>query len=280
MPQFTTSDGLSLHYTDRAPLSDTADPLPLLCLPGLTRSGADFDHLAPHLPQVRLLTLDARGRGQSNHDPDWQNYTLPVECRDTLELLDHLGLDRVAILGTSRGGLVAMGLAATARDRLRGVALNDVGPVVERAGLDAVMTYLGRPPAARSLAEAATAMQAALPMFENVPPARWLEEAAKQFRETEDGLALRYDPALRRATEAAMAAPPPDLWPFFDALAGLPLACIRGAASTLLTADTLRAMQDRRPDMIAATVPGRGHVPFLDEPQAVAALRDWTGKMT
>jgi pimeloyl-ACP methyl ester carboxylesterase len=274
MGKFTTSDGLSLHYTDEG------EGLPILCLAGLTRTGADFDYVAPHLAGNRLIRLDYRGRGQSGFDPDWQNYTLPVECRDVLELLAHLGLDKVAILGTSRGGLNAMGLAAGATDRLLGVALNDVGPFIDPAGLDFIMGYIGRNPAAKTHAEAAAAMARAFPEFEGVPESRWLEEAQKHYVQDAEGLKITYDPQMRKAVEAAMGQPAPDLWPFFDAMAGLPLACIRGAASNLLSAETLAEMQKRRPDMITAVVPGRGHVPFLDEPEAIAALKEWIGKLS
>jgi len=274
MGKFTTSDGLSLHYTDEG------DGLPILCLAGLTRTGADFDYVAPHLAGNRLIRLDYRGRGQSGFDPDWRNYTLPVECRDVLELLAHLELDKVAILGTSRGGLNAMGLAAGAKNRLLGVALNDVGPFIDPAGLDFIMGYIGRNPAAKTHAEAAAAMARAFPEFEGVPESRWLEEAQKHYVQDAEGLKITYDPQMRKAVEAAMGQPAPDLWPFFDAMAGLPLACIRGAASNLLSAETLAEMQKRRPDMITAVVPGRGHVPFLDEPEAIAALKEWIGKLS
>lgn len=274
MGDFTSSDGLSLHYTDKG------QGLPILCLAGLTRTGADFDYVAPHLAAHRLITLDYRGRGGSDFDPDWQNYTLPVECRDVLELLGHLGLDKVAILGTSRGGLNAMGLAATAKDHLLGVALNDVGPVIDPAGLDAIMGYIGRNPAAKTHAEAAMAMPYVLTDFVNVPASRWMEEVQKHYVEGDDGLQITYDPALRHAVKAAREGPEVDLWPFFDALAGLPLACIRGANSNLLSVETLTEMQARRPDMITATVPDRGHIPFLDEPQALDALHKWIEAMT
>ncbi|QFT57377.1 Arylesterase [Sulfitobacter sp. THAF37] len=273
MARFTSSDGLSLYYTDKGA------GLPILCLAGLTRTGADFDYVAPHLVGNRLIRLDYRGRGQSHFDTDWRNYTPPVECRDVLELLAHLSLDKVAVLGTSRGGLNAMGLAAGAKERLLGVALNDVGPDVDPKGLDFIMGYIGRNPAARTHAAAAAGMARAFPEFEGVPDSRWQAEAEKHYVQTESGLKITYDPALRKSVEAAMAQDAPDLWPFFDALEGLPLACIRGAASNLLSAQTLAEMQKRRPDMITAVVPGRGHVPFLDEPEAVAALKEWIGRM-
>ena len=273
MAHFTTSDGLSIFYTDEGA------GLPILCLAGLTRTTADFEYVTPHLTGNRLIKMDYRGRGQSDFDPVWQNYTLPVECRDVLELLGHLSLERIAILGTSRGGLNAMGLAAGAKDRLLGIALNDVGPVIEPKGLEMIRHYIGRNPAAKSHAEAAMAMARAFPEFKGVPTSRWMEEAVKHYTQTEDGLHITYDPKLRDAVLAAMDRPDVDLWPFFDAMAGLPLACIQGMTSSLLSDETVQEMQRRRPDMVLGKVEGRGHVPFLDEPEAVAALNKWIGMM-
>ncbi|MDW3182369.1 alpha/beta hydrolase [Roseobacter sp.] len=269
MAFFRTSDKLSLYYTDEG-----TGP-PILCLAGLTRTTADFDYVTPHLNGVRLIKMDYRGRGQSDWDKTWQNYSLPVECRDVIELLDHLGLDKVAILGTSRGGLNAMGLAMGAKDRLTGVALNDIGPVIEPEGLEFISTYLGRPPAAKTLADAAHGMGSTYTGFKDVPQSRWIEEAHKHFRQTDNGLSITYDPRLRDAFDAAGAQEAPDLWPCFDAMEDLPLACIRGENSDLLSHETFAEMQRRRPDMIGVTVAGRGHIPFLDEPESVAALQTW-----
>lgn len=278
MAQFTSSDGLSLHYTDKG------TGLPILCLAGLTRTTADFDYVTPHLTGNRLIKLDYRGRGKSDFDPNWQNYALPIECRDVLELLDYLGLDKIAILGTSRGGLNAMGLAAGAKNRLLGVALNDVGPVIEAAGLEMIRHYIGRAPAAKTHVDAAAAIARAFPEFTGVPDSRWMEEAVKHNIQVSDGkggegLRITYDPKLRDAVLAAMEGPAVDLWPFFDALADLPLACIWGMGSNLLSEATVAQMVQRRPDMVLARVPGRGHVPFLDEAESLAALHTWIGQM-
>lgn len=273
MPCFATSDGLSIHYDDTE-----ADGPPLLCLSGLTRNSADFDYVLPHLAPARVVRMDYRGRGRSDWDAP-ENYTIPVEARDALELLGHLSIDRAAILGTSRGGLIAMLIAATAKDRLTGVCLNDVGPVIAPAGLAVIKNYVGRPPAAATIAEAATLRAGLMAGFEGVPPSRWEEDAARAYVEDAEGLALSYDPALGDAVRSAGAEPAGDAWALFDALDGLPLAAIRGANSDILDAATFAEMRARRPDMIAAEVPGRGHVPFLDEPEAVEALRPWLTKL-
>lgn len=266
MPDVAAPDGTRLWFADESA------GLPVLALAGLTRNGGDFDHVAPHLADVRLIRLDARGRGRSGR-ADPATYTVAHEAGDALALLDHLGLARAAVLGTSRGGLVALAMAAAARDRVIGIALNDVGPVLEPQGLAAIAGYLGRRPVQRSWEEVARARAAAWTSFRGVPHERWLHEVRNHYEEGPDGLALRYDPRLREAFLAGGAIP--DLWPLFDAAAGLPLALIRGEGSDLLSRATADAMAGRRPDMIMAEVPGRGHVPFLDEPEALAALRAW-----
>ena len=81
-------------------------------------------------------------------------------------------------------------------------------------------------------------------------------------------------------SRAAAAASPPDLWPLFDAIDPLPLAVLRGETSDLLSRETADEMRRRRPDAVHAEVPGRGHVPFLDEPEALRAIRAWLETMT
>lgn len=266
---FTTSDGLKLAYQDQGAGK------PVLCLAGLTRDGRDFDYVAPHLPDVRLIRLDYRGRGASEWDKDFTNYTIGVEARDALELLDHLGLEQAAILGTSRGGLIAMVLAATAKTRLTGVCLNDIGPEIATGGLDKIMGYIGRNPQAKSINALAEILPTHFPEFGQVPQGRWLDEASKHYVQTPLGLKITYDPALRDAVLAAAKQPAADLWPLFESLADLPVALIRGANSDLLSAATATEMRRRRPDLIFAEVPNRGHIPFLDEPQSIDVIHQF-----
>ncbi len=270
MKSFTTSDGLSLAYSDEGTGADT----PLVCLPGLTRNSADFEDLAAALGgRRRLIALTLRGRGASDRDPEFLNYNVGIEGRDVLELLNHLGLEKVVIVGTSRGGLIAMLLAAVAKDRLAGVLLNDIGPEIAPEGLARIMIYLGVAPNSASFEAAAGALKATLGAdFPDVSDARWLICARRWFDEGPEGPRLNYDPKLRDAVEAVSAQPAPDMWPLFDALEGLPVAVLRGANSDLLSAATVAAMRERRPDLISAEVPNRGHVPFLDEPESLAAL--------
>ncbi len=267
MPHFDAPDGTRLYY------EDAGDGVPVLCLSGLTRNARDFDYVAPHLDGVRLIRMDYRGRGLSDH-ADPATYAVPVEAKDAVALLDHLGVDKAAVLGTSRGGLIALILGAIARDRLLGVAFNDVGPVVDPAGLADIMTYLGVVPQAASL-EALAQDKLADPDFPGVDKTRWRSFLSHNVVEGPEGLRLNYDLKLRDAVAAVFDQPAPDLWPVYDLLADLPCAVIRGANSNLLSEATLQEMARRHPGLITATVPDRGHIPFLDEPQALDALRLW-----
>ncbi len=270
MKSFTASDGIRIAYRDEG------DGLPVLCLSGLTRNGTDFDYVAPFLGDVRLIRMDYRGRGAS----DWADptsYTILQEGSDALELLDHLGMSSAAIIGTSRGGLIALHLAETARARLNGACLVDIGPELATEGLSVIAGYIGKNPVSNSIAEVARARVRLIQGFDNVPESRWLEEAKKHFVETPEGLKINYDPDLARIFDPPEGAPtePVDLWAQFDALSDMPVALIRGANSDLLARETAAEMRRRSPAVIFAEVPDRGHIPFLDEPESVRVIRDW-----
>ena len=272
--KFTTSDGLQLAYEDEG------EGLPVLCLPGLTRNARDFDDLAGVLRGVRLIRLTYRGRGDSDRDPNYMNYNVPQEAKDVLELLDHLGVERALYVGTSRGGIIAMLTAAMAKSRISGVILNDIGPEIDTTGLDRIMDYLGIQPKAKTFAEAAKALQQTMGAeFPDLTDADWEVQATRWLEMTPEGLRLNYDPKLRDAMIEQAKQEQPDLWPLFDAMDGLPLALIRGANSDLLSEASVAEMRRRRPDMIYANVPGRGHVPFLNEPDAVGAITQLIAKV-
>ncbi len=276
MARFTTSDGLSLHYEGQG------DGPAVLCLAGLTRNIADFTYLVPHLPEHRVIRMDYRGRGQSEYAKDYMSYNILREGQDAIELMDHLGLERVTLMGTSRGGLIAMALSVTHPGRLNGVILNDIGPEVTDLGIQRIMEYVGKEPPFANLNEAALALQAGFAAsFPDVPAARWREQAAFMWTDKPGGgVGLRYDAKLRDALIGqAGVGDVPDLWQLFDGLKDLPLATIRGANSDLFASDTFDKMARRHPDMIGVTVPNRGHVPFLDEPEALSAIHQLLEKI-
>lgn len=267
---FSAADGTKLAYLD----AGEASALPILCLSGLTRSKEDFNPAMPALQGYRVIRMDYRGRGESGYSGAL-TYSVAQEAADALALLDHLGLEKVGLIGTSRGGLIGLYLAAVAKHCLRGLCLVDIGPELAPTGLARIGEGLGRRPTARSLAEMAALLPQSNPGFAHVPAADWQAMAARLYRETPEGLTLRYDPALAESFAASLAAPPVDAWPLWTATEGLPLALIRGANSDLLSAETAAQMRALRPDLIFANVPDRAHVPFLNEPEAQHVLRLW-----
>ena len=274
---FRSKDGLRLHYRYYA---GTAQRTPVLCIPGLTRNSRDFDSVAAHIALRRpVLCSDLRGRGQSDYDSNWENYTVAVERDDVVQLLETENIRRVIVLGTSRGGIVAMALAATHHSRLAGVILNDIGAQLEASGLARIMEMLGRKFEYRDWHEAALALKEANQgSFLDVGDAGWMGFAKAIYRNSGDRIVPDYDlnlaKALRGKESSNRPAPAENvkLWPLFGALNGIPVLLLRGANSDLLSEETATKMGVFKPDMAIVTVDKRGHVPFLDEPEAVAAI--------
>ncbi|MBV1902283.1 MAG: alpha/beta hydrolase [Marinosulfonomonas sp.] len=263
---FTADDGAKIAYRDNGAGQ------PLLCLSGLTRNSTDFDYLAAALDDVRLIRIDYRGRGKS----DWtgaDTYTVPREAADVIGLLQHLGLKNVPILGTSRGGIIGQFMAAKTPDLVAGLCMNDIGPELELAGRQRITTYVGVNPDADTI-ESAAQSPTLTHGFANVPDGRWLEEAHKLYLATPSGLTINYDPALRDSYMAAFnKGIAPNMWAAFQTLADKPVAVIRGANSDVLSPEIVARMIKMHPDMIFAQVPDRAHMPFLDEPESLAAIQ-------
>lgn len=273
---FTSADGLALYGRDY-PAQGNATPL--LCLCGLTRNVRDFEPLAQWLGGTRrLITMDYRGRGRSAYAPDPSTYRPDVELADALRLLDALAIERVNVIGTSRGGIIAMIMAAQFPKRLNGVLLNDVGPVIQKASLLRIRSYLGKAVSFATLDEAAAALKQNHPGFEGLSTQEWLSYARRVFIEKAGRITNDYDLRLAEAfpSDAEIEkAETPDLWPLFDALLPFPVAVLRAEHSDLLSETTVAEMKRRHPRLAAYTIKQRGHVPFLDEPDARSAIKAW-----
>ena len=273
---FYSDDGLRLFYRFIDQHETRAvNHLPVLCLHGLTRNSRDFSELAQHLaPAYSVVVPDVRGRGFSAYDAEPEHYQPPVYAQDMWRLLDHLGIERCVIVGTSMGGMIGMIMALQQPQRIAGVVLNDIGPELDSAGLARIAAYAGAKMELHSWDDAIAIAQSnnaqALP---DLTAAQWLEFTQQLFREDENGVPRAdYDPAIAQAfgrfnaTDAAAAA-----WYVFDQLKQ-PVLVLRGALSDLLSAPTVRAMQQRHADLTAVEIPQRGHAPLLNEPSSIAAI--------
>ncbi|RWM18105.1 MAG: alpha/beta hydrolase [Mesorhizobium sp.] len=266
---YSAPDGLKLHARVYGETNDSG--WPVVCLPGLTRNACDFHELALHLSiksesPRKVIAFDYRGRGQSDYDPDIGHYNVGVEAGDVLAGMSALDIEQAAFVGTSRGGLIIHALGALKSAALKAIVLNDIGPVIETAGLIHIRSYLDRAPKPKTFAEAVDAQRRVHGAdFPALTDADWARMVRAICRETEAGWLPDFDPALIDTLAGAdFSKPLPDLWPQFDALAAVPLLAIRGANSKLLSVATLEEMRRRHPGMESATVEGQGHAPFLE----------------
>jgi pimeloyl-ACP methyl ester carboxylesterase len=274
---YASFDDLKL-YVRHYPAPD-AKLRSVICLPGLTRNARDFNYLASYLsthPEKprNVYCLDYRGRGRSQYDRNWRNYAPFIELLDVLDFLTIYGLHKVGIVGTSRGGMIAMLMAALRPTAMGPVVLNDIGPVIETRGLARIIGYVGRMPVPKSWTDAVMILremnERAFPDFSD---AEWEEIARDVFDERKGRPARAYDRKLARALGTIdLSRPIPDLWPQFIALGQVPAFVVRGANSDLLSAETLEAMVERHPNLRTLTVPDQGHAPVLKEPVTVEAI--------
>ena len=274
---FIAQDGLRLAFSDYGPRYGARTPV--LCLAGLTRNSRDFHELASFLSSIpgherRVIALDYRGRGRSEYDRNWESYSLACELGDVLDLLTALALEHVAIVGTSRGGLIAMLMGAARPASLRAVVLNDIGPQIEAQGLLRIRQYMRERPVARGWDEAADALRR---MWEGLYPAlsdaEWQALARKIYREENGRIVPDYDPNLLKPLDKLdLSVSPPPIWAQFASLAHVPLLVLRGQHSDILTAETVAEMHRRHPDLQSATVPDSGHAPLLVEPPVLRRI--------
>ena len=280
--RYTAQDGLRLYMRDWG--DALAPAVTVLCLPGLTRNCKDFDGLARRLSRRRrVLCADYRGRGRSQYDRNWQNYTAAVYLNDMVHLLAATNTHRVAVIGTSLGGLLGMGLAVAAPAALAGLVLNDIGPDINQAETTRLLELLGtdRPQAGWAAAE--TAVRAMFPALSFRDPQAWRTMTRNTYREGADGkLHFDWDVAITRPLRRG-GGEVPDLWRLYRALARIPALALRGENSDMLSAACFDRMAAEKPDLVRLTVAGTGHAPSLEEPEASAAIdaflagRDSTG---
>ncbi len=274
---YASFDDLRLHVR-HYPAAETSSARPTLCLPGLTRNGRDFHYLASYLAHHPerprdVYCVDYRGRGGSQFDRNWRNYTPFVELMDTLDFMTVQDLHRAAIVGTSRGGIIAMMMAAL-RPTAMGVAvLNDIGPVVETTGLARIIAYVGKTKVPRSWEAAALQLRELNEKnFPGLEAWQWEEMARSIFNEKKGRPAQGYDRRLARSVAASGLRNMPNLWPQFGALGAFPALVIRGANSDVLSSDTVDAMVERHPNLRTFTVQRQGHAPLLNEPDTVETI--------
>ena len=268
---WTSRDGLNLYYRDYA---GSAERPPLLCLHGLTRNSRDFEAFAErYAGRFRVIAPDFRGRGMSDWDPLPARYLPTTYAADVLQLLDQLGIGQAVFVGTSLGGLVTMLVASVQPQRVAAAILNDIGPEIDQAGLDRIGSYIGKPVRFQGwdeMADTLSAVNRGLPASNSHDD--WLRLARRVGKDDGDGIVFDYDMAIAVPFDRSRGAVSFDMWPLYRQLAQGPLLIIRGEHSDLLSAATAQAMLEGAANAHLVTIPGVGHAPELNEPEALAAI--------
>jgi pimeloyl-ACP methyl ester carboxylesterase len=275
----TAQDGLKLHVREWG--RRAAPALPVVCLPGLARTVADFEPLAAALAGSkaprRVLALDSRGRGRSQYDRNPANYNLKVELADLVAVLTALGISQAVFVGSSRGGILAMLLGVARPSVIAGCVLNDIGPVIEPQGLARIKSYVGKLPRPASFQEGTDILRELFgSQFPKLTDDEWLAFARRTFKEEDGRMVPDYDVKLATILrDIDPDHPPPALWKEFDSLARMPMMVIRGSNSDILSPATVAAMRARRANLDVVEVTDQGHAPLLVDPGTIGRIADF-----
>jgi len=258
----------------------------LLCVHGLTRTGRDFDTLARRLcGHFRVICPDVAGRGRSDWLVDPAGYAVPQYVSDMFTLIARLKPQSLSWVGTSMGGLIALGLQgalvlseagrpdrgmfglpADAALRLDKLVLNDIGPAINGAGLARIGDYVGAEVGFDTYEEAVRYVQSVSEGFGPHTPEQWETLARHVFNRVDGRWVKHYDLRLAQAMAAqrpeALQAAERILWMAYESLA-CPILLIRGRQSDLLLAESAREMLLRNARARMVEYDGVGHAPTL-----------------
>jgi pimeloyl-ACP methyl ester carboxylesterase len=266
-------DNLRLHYLDLGPRHGPATSV--LCLPGLTRNGRDFFPLASRLASKRrVVILDGRGRGRSEYATERKQYRAEVDLDDIMQLLVAADIRRAVVIGTSFGGLMALGLSAFRPTVVAGVVLNDIGPAVGWSAVDDLLKAFSGEHALSNWNEAVSELKRIIPELGLPNDESWMHAAKATWREGPDGrLHMDFDARLGSVWRNRGVGEH-DLWSLWQAALPIPALSVRGDISKVLTEETVAHMRQAKPDLRIARVPNVGHAPSLVEPDAETAISD------
>ncbi len=276
---FVSSDGLNLYARDYSAhqLSTKMDKKVLLCIPGLTRNSLDYQSFSDTFKsQYRVIAVDLRGRGNSEYDPNQDNYQPLVYARDIIELIDYLNLSDVTLVGTSLGGIVSILVANFIPELINSIVLNDIGPEINPAGLDRIRSYVGKTASVESWEEAVIQSKKINELeLPDMTEQAWLIFTRGLYRVLACGkIELAYDPKIAASIKASGEGKPLiDLWPQFEVLGDKPILVIRGEFSDILDCQCVTKMKVINAQLTYCEVKNRGHAPLLNEPQSLSALK-------
>jgi pimeloyl-ACP methyl ester carboxylesterase len=268
--RYAVCAGREIHFTDWGLPESPA----VIAWHGLARTGRDMDALAGWLVDkgYRVICPDTLGRGLSQWSPcPEEEYRLAFYAQQALELLNQLRIDEVHWIGTSMGGALGTVCAATVLSgRINSLLLNDNAPELDSAAIARIRDYAGSPPAFASMLELEAFFRRVYAPFGDLSDVQWRHLTETSMRRLPNGqVTPHYDPAMVQQ----FIHHPNDyrLWAHYDMLR-IPVLCLRGEHSDLVTPPVLDEMHRRGPGarglLRVEEIAGCGHAPALNvEPQ-------------
>ncbi len=274
MSRFAAPDGTSLAWTE------VGTGPRLLCVPGGPgRASAYLEDLGGLADERTLVLLDGRATGASEVPADPSTLRFDRLAEDVDALREHLGEQRIDLLGHSAGAIVAQAYAAAHPERLRSLILvtpsnhlqggtrADV-PVI-RASRSAEPWYAAAAEAQEALADAAPAqrqslVRAARPFLYGRWDDRTQAHAASADRQSSRRAELGFAAGAEQVDVPGLLASLGRL--------DLPVLVVGAeldAATGLASVDAVAACFPRASTVV---VPRAGHFPWVDEPEAFVAV--------
>lgn len=267
---FIAAAGFEMHVTE---WGDPTNPA-LVMWHGLARTGRDFDEAARALStDYFVLCPDTLGRGLSAWAKGGAaDYTFATYGAMTSAMLDHYGIGQLRWIGTSMGGLLGITLAAASlRERITHLVINDVGPDIPLDSAKRIADYVGNPPTFATMADYEAWLRRTYAPFGDNSDAFWRRMVDTSMRRTDAGqVTVHYDPAIVSTMGENKA--DLDVWEAYDAVTSRTL-LIRGANSDVLPLHVAEAMCKRGPRPQLVTVPNCGHAPTLADELQIGVLK-------
>jgi pimeloyl-ACP methyl ester carboxylesterase len=237
----------------------------LLLIHGTVGSTAWWDPVVPALAGAcRVIRVDLLGHGRSSSPAG--GYGIRAHARRVGAALDRLGAGRVTVIGHSMGCMVATALAEQRPDTVAALALIDMGPSLDAQNPEGLLVrlLLARFPGRllwrlRTETTIRKAMRTAVTRPVDIPGAIIEATLGMTHRALAGTASGSLDYMRQRSLPARLAA------------LGLPVLVIFGAEDARYpssSADAYRAVPGARVELL----PGVGHTPMLEDPQATGTL--------
>jgi pimeloyl-ACP methyl ester carboxylesterase len=267
---FVTCCGRELHVMEWG----APDRPPVVLWHGLARNARDFDALATNLAgDYRVIVPDTIGRGMSEWSPDpAREYCFAFYADLAQSLLDALGIQHFAWLGTSMGAALGIRIAAgPMAARLERLVLNDMSPEPNPAAMLRIKNYIGTPPTFDTVSKFEVYCREIYRPFGPHSEQQWRHMAMTSMRRLPDGrITTHYDPQIVR--QLFDHADDFSQWPLYERIK-VPVLLLRGESSDLVLPEHVAAMGQRRAPLQVVEIAGCGHAPALNVPDQIEHVR-------